>query len=418
MEWPLGSYFINNTLLQVGNTFITDDSSSYTIKGIIFVDWTCGSPHTTMNNIIDYRRGSPVWGRTTARYQSDSYVDYNIYTTRTGATVGTTPSFSFPKANWFESGSNHESGAHEKYLADPNWIDTTATIFAPNIGVNGCYIPDVRITEGGNANNTGKAYNLIGDTYTDAYGTHEMGKDPTGRSFAYDIFGNLRTTNDIGALGAAGGTASSGLKVIIEAPFENGKMKTNLASSNLLPLNQPYNVSPWNINDNSVITSIAANYVDWILIQLRDDSTNTRYSKAAILTDVGIVLNSDGSPFSFSSISSGQYYIVIRHRNHLDIMSAGKVQIENNVKVDYNFTDSQSKAFGPDAMANLGNGKFAMFSGDGDVNGTVNVLDYRAVADNIYFAGYAQGDLGMNGIINVLDYSFVIKNIFRKTQLP
>ena len=47
-----------------------------------------------------------------------------------------------------------------------------------------------------------------------------MGKDPTGRSFAYDIFGNLRTTNDIGAGGIDGNTNVQGeLKVLLEAPY-------------------------------------------------------------------------------------------------------------------------------------------------------------------------------------------------------
>ncbi len=40
-------------------------------------------------------------------------------------------------------------------------------------------------------------------------------------------------------------------------------MKTNLYSSNLLPLNQPYNNNPWNINDNSIMSNLSENYVDW-----------------------------------------------------------------------------------------------------------------------------------------------------------
>ncbi|MDP3966046.1 MAG: hypothetical protein Q8Q04_00770, partial [archaeon] len=82
----------------------------------------------------------------------------------------------------------------------PNWVNPSGTYFAANIGPNGVYIPDVRLTSSGSAKGTGKAYSTIGDTYTDTYGTHELGKDPTGRSFAYNILGELRTTNNIGAL--------------------------------------------------------------------------------------------------------------------------------------------------------------------------------------------------------------------------
>ena len=61
---------------------------------------------------------------------------------------------------------------------------------------------------GGNANNTGMTYNSIGDSYTVSDVTHQLGKDPQQAksgigSFAQDILGNVRTTNDIGALGTS-----------------------------------------------------------------------------------------------------------------------------------------------------------------------------------------------------------------------
>ena len=67
-------------------------------------------------------------------------------------------------------------------------------------------------------------------------------------------------------------------------------MSTSLSSSNLLPLQQSYNVNPWNINDNSILNNVSTNYVDWILVQLRNNLTDTKYSKAAILTKDGTVI--------------------------------------------------------------------------------------------------------------------------------
>ena len=259
----------------------------------------------------------------------------------------------------------------------------------------------------------GKAYNTIGDTYTDSYGTHQLGKDPSGRRFAYDILGNLRTTNDIGAVGVASNTSSSAaFKVFLEAPYdqENGEMKTNLSSSNLLPLNQPYVT----INDNSSINSASSNYVDWILVQLNDNLTTTlNIQRPGILTNNGGVVNPDGSPFSFSNISEGQYYIVIRHRNHISIMSSAKVQIYNNEEVKYDFTDSQSKAYGTNSMADLGNGKYGMIAGDENADGKINDLDFTIVAEKLFSGGYIEGDVDMNGVVNVLDYYFINKNMSR-----
>jgi hypothetical protein len=248
-----------------------------------------------------------------------------------------------------------------------------------------------------------------------------LGSDPTGRNLRYDMLGNLRTTNDIGALGVVSGSSqapSTGLNVILEAPYENGRMKTTLSSSNVLPMSQPYNVNPWNINDPSKIKTIAKNYVDWILVQLRSDLSNTKYSKPAILTEDGAVLNTDGSSFSFSDINPGQYYVVIKHRNHLSIMSSTKVQINNNEKINYNFTDAAGKAYGVNPMVLLNDGKYAMFAGDGDINGSVNVLDFSTVANNILLVGYAQGDIDMNGSTNILDYSKINKNLLKVSNVP
>ena len=214
------------------------------------------------------------------------------------------PALGSQKATYFQAGDEISDGKHEKYLTNPNWVDTSSRIFAPNIGVNGAYMPDCRIKKGGNAYNSGRAYNLIGDTYTDSYGKHQLGKYRTGRSFAYDILGNLRSGNDIGAFGTNGTSESAGLRVILEGSYGgNGEMETSLVASNLLPMVQPYSHSPWNINDNSTIKSISSDYVDWILVQLRDNLTDTKYSKAALLTKDGTVINSDGSSFSFSNIT-------------------------------------------------------------------------------------------------------------------
>ena len=207
------------------------------------------------------------------------------------------------------------------------------------------------------------------------------------------------------------------LKVLLKAPYiGNSKMSTSLSSSNLLPLQQPYNVNPWNTNDNSILNNVSTNYVDWILVQLRNNLTDTKYSKAAILTKDGTVINSDGSAFSFSNISSGQYYIIIRHRNHISIMSSVKVQINNDDEVRYDFTDSKSRAYGENSMADLSDGKFGMIAGDTNTDGIINDDDFKTIGNTIFSSGYIQGDLDMNGVVNVLDYYFINKNISRSTQ--
>jgi hypothetical protein len=247
----------------------------------------------------------------------------------------------------------------------------------------------------------------------------DLGNDNIGNKIAGR--GYVSGTVDIGAFEYDGGNSQSsptGLKVLLEAPYENGKMRTTLTSSKLLPLSQPYNVSPWNIVGDIILSSTSENYVDWILVQVRSDSLTTIYYKVGILTEDGTVLNPDGSPFSFANLPTGEYYLVIKHRNHLAIMSSKKILIEKNKNVNYDFTDSQSKAYGVNAMAKLNDGRYAMLAGDGDANGVVNVLDFGTVANNILFRGYAQGDIDMNGTVNILDYAKINQNLLKRSFVP
>ena len=192
----LGSYWISNTLINVGNNFNNKD------YGVIWVDPGSQAPYTVANNIIDYQVKFPTI--TAARYDEyHGWSDYNIYTTRNGSKPRDwVYTYNYDVATWWRwNNGNTATGAHEYYLTDPNWNNPSGKIFAPNIGPKGVYIPDVRLVPGGNAHNKGYDYDLIGDTYKDVRGQHELGKDFTGRSLAYDILGDYRTTNDVGAVG-------------------------------------------------------------------------------------------------------------------------------------------------------------------------------------------------------------------------
>jgi hypothetical protein len=428
MPWSnsLRSYFVNNTVINCGwRNYITEDN------GLLTTEWDSQSPYVVINNIFDYTLSSARQLFLSKEDEVD--LDYNIYLNQSGTTT-VSPSPGDKKATYFRN-TSASAGAHEKYSgvvsAATIWNDTSTTIFINSIGAAGAYISDCRLVVGGDANGTGKAFSTIGDTYTitgtnwAAYGrpssVHVLGQDPTGRSFAYDILGNYRTTNDIGALGVVideSKAHDTGLRILLEGSYRDGKMRTDLKHSDLLPIYQPYNMSPWNINGDVSVGTIPENCVDWILVQLRNDLTNTVNSKVALLTNDGTVLNTEGCSFTYWSIPSGEYYIVIKHRNHLSIMSAQKVKIEQGESVNYDFTDSQSKAYGENSMASVGDGKYAMIAGDGDANGVVNILDYSTVANSILSIGYALGDIDMNGVMNVLDYSFIGRNLLKKANLP
>ena len=66
-----------------------------------------------------------------------------------------------------------------------------------------------------------------------------------------------------------------------------------------------------------------------------------------------------------------------------------------------------------DAMAKLDENLYGMYSGDGDGNGIVNIVDYKSVVNLIFTSGYFSGDLDMNAIINISDYNQSSKNLLK-----
>jgi hypothetical protein len=164
------------------------------------------------------------------------------------------------------------------------------------------------------------------------------------------------------------------------------------------------------------VQNIPAEIVDWILVELRSDSSvsSAAARRAAFLKTDGSVVDLDGfSPLIFRGVKRDNYFITIRHRNHLEVISASKVFLSETTA--YDFTISPSKALGSD-LADLGEGKYGMYAGDGDANGVINILDFELVGKNLFRSGYFNGDLDLNGIINLLDYGLTNHNLLKSSR--
>jgi hypothetical protein len=231
------------------------------------------------------------------------------------------------------------------------------------------------------------------------------------------------SSHDIGAYEYGSISSSSGINVNtrmwLQGPFYNGTMLPLLFDGGYIPLNQTFSLSPWNYNGSESVSSIPNGVIDWVLLELRTDTAASTIvaRKAAFLKNNGSIVDLDGtSKPSFSELSSDNYYIIIRHRNHLDVMSANPVFLSSNSSL-YDFTTGPDKAYGNDPLFDFGNGIWGMYAGDGDGNGVINVLDYGEVVNSLFATGYKFGDLDLNGTINVLDYSKINSNLFKSTQV-
>ncbi len=205
------------------------------------------------------------------------------------------------------------------------------------------------------------------------------------------------------------------VKVYLQGPYINdGRMSTIYNEKDLLPLIDPY-------NGTVSVKSIPENIVDWISLEIRKDSNSNSnvINKIAFLKDDGSIVETDGiSPLSFSEVAQGEYYLVIKHRNHISIMSRNKISLTSSDSVFYDFTKTSFSTYGKEALVELETGIYGMYSGDGDNNGVINIWDYNCVGSKMFRTGYESGDLDLNSVINVLDFNKSSKNLFINTQVP
>lgn len=214
-------------------------------------------------------------------------------------------------------------------------------------------------------------------------------------------------------------TSVVNIKVILQGAYSGGTMNTTLKNTGLLPLLQPYKGDPWFYSGTESVGTIPANIVDWLLIEARTGTRGiTRVgTHAAFLRSDGVVVDMDGaSPVAFPGISIGSYYIVVKHRNHLAIMSAGPVAL-NDSSTLYDFTTSTSTYYGADAK-NLGGGRFGMYGGDYSQDGFIDSDDFAGPDNDLFKSGYRASDLNLDGFVDSDDFINPDNNVFKTTHVP
>ena len=224
------------------------------------------------------------------------------------------------------------------------------------------------------------------------------------------------------------------IKVFLEGPYAgifsgSGTMNTYLNSAGNLPTLQPFNSSPLTYSGvekvRSGFFSTHTNIVDWVFVELRTGTSSSTIvaQRTGLLKSDGTIVGLDGvSPLRFG-LPAGNYYIVIRHRNHLAIMSSTAVTMSSNPTINsYDFTTSQSQAYGTNAMADLGDGNFGMIAGDGNGDGQITGTDFNIFNPKFVSAasGYQDGDYNLDGQVTGTDFNKFNPNFVtaKSSQVP
>ncbi len=210
-------------------------------------------------------------------------------------------------------------------------------------------------------------------------------------------------------------------RIFIEGPYDEGsdRMLTTLNGRGDLPTDQPYSDpafdgTPMDYDGSeSVDASFFVNHptiVDWVLLELRTgtDAASTVARRAVFLKNDGSLVDLDGTSLpAFTTAPGGALYVVVRHRNHLPVMSANALSPSGST-LTQDFTTGQGQAFGTQPMKQLESGVYGLYGGDADADGQIQNDDKNVNWRNeVGLAGYRSADFNLNGQVQTSDKNVV-----------
>ncbi len=133
-------------------------------------------------------------------------------------------------------------------------------------------------------------------------------------------------------------TIQLSVKVNLQGPYSTATsvMTHALSTSSLVPNAQPYTSFGYSGSETIQASAVGNTgndrIVDWVLLELRDPSSPTTVvaTRAALLQKDGDVVDTDGNSAVRFDTDPGMYHVVVRHRNHLGVMTKDPVQINTN----------------------------------------------------------------------------------------
>lgn len=228
-------------------------------------------------------------------------------------------------------------------------------------------------------------------------------------------------------------------KVLLQGAYNTGTavMNESLRTLNLIPTTEPYSAltnfitaanrgsGGGEVSTSAIVGSAATSsnnsITDWVVVQIHNGTTGAILSqRAALLQRDGDVVDVDGvSPVNMYGFPAGNYYVSVRHRNHLGVRSAAVVALSSTATA-YDFTTALNKAFTGTVTANnpmatlVAGSKFAMWAGNANDDAVVKMTGLNATSNdylkllNVLGSStatqpnvYSKQDLNMDGTVKM-----------------
>jgi len=216
-------------------------------------------------------------------------------------------------------------------------------------------------------------------------------------------------------------TKNLSIRIFLEGPYNGTNMNTDLLSNNILPTSQPYNTAPWYYSGTESVVAFPPYIVDWVLVELRDANAPENalpatklsgWPKAFFLRNDGYIVDLNGNlPDIGNPTITNNLFIVVRHRNHLDVLSNTGATLSGNT-YSYDFSTGINQAYGGSAgYKQLSGSVYGMVSADSDADGSLTVGDFNNWSVDFGSSNvYLSTDADLNGSTQVSDFNFWSQN--------
>jgi hypothetical protein len=250
---------------------------------------------------------------------------------------------------------------------------------------------------------------------------------------ATDLVGNTEGPKFAGEQTVVFESTMAGLqvaaRVLLQGPYVSAAqlMHDSLRVQGRLPLTEPYTglnnfVHAGGGGEQTTPAVLAVTgsnaIVDWVFLELRSATSPAQVvaTRAALLQRDGDITDVDGvSPVSFgAAVNAANYYLTIRHRNHLGVQLGAEKLFTRGAVVSVDFTALPPEGFyahnGLSPAQRLVGGKYVLWAGNGRTdpqlkyNGSNNdrtaILSVVGLATpNAIVPGYRLADYNLDGVV-------------------
>ncbi|MDA7502222.1 hypothetical protein N8482_03005, partial [Chitinophagales bacterium] len=204
------------------------------------------------------------------------------------------------------------------------------------------------------------------------------------------------------------------MRAFLEGPYAGGNtMNNTMFTDNIMPFNNPYTASPWNSTNDAGTATNFPTTVDWVLIEAYQGSPISAGGTGLSLVESvlgfiqtdGFIHATNGSfDLPFNTLTEGEeYHFILRHRNHLDVLSANTITASFPMVLD--FTKNEESALGAEQLKQMTDGVFALYAGDYNGDGVIQTTDNDEwLADPAILNSYETTDGNLDGSVQTTDY--------------